>query len=226
MKELDENLSLSNGPPTQLSVLQKVSTFIGLFGLFVLLLATLNIDFPKKIIWLSISLIAITLGVFGFSYGLYANKSAGIKNNSVWSYSLTSRGLWAWLSGIVLTGFYIVLYFFPTYLGYNPDGSNSGLITLFDPLSIALSKNTASQWFVYGTLYTLAILVFGVKFIWKYRNNPYQRIRTFSVMFFNWALPLLLPNLLLRLITKTLIFRITILKNFSHLILTTFKDNV
>jgi len=199
MKELDENLSLSNGPPTQLSVLQKVSTFIGLFGLFVLLLATLNIDFPKKIIWLSISLIAITLGVFGFSYGLYANKSAGIKNNSVWSYSLTSRGLWAWLSGIVLTGFYIVLYFFPTYLGYNPDGSNSGLITLFDPLSIALSKNTASQWFVYGTLYTLAILVFGVKFIWKYRNNPYQRIRTFSVMFFQLGFAFIIPELMARL---------------------------
>jgi hypothetical protein len=41
----------------------------------------------------------------------------------------------------------------------------------------------ASQWFVYGSFYTFAILGF-YKFILKYRNNKYQLVRTISVMFF------------------------------------------
>jgi hypothetical protein len=32
----------------------------------------------------------------------------------------------------------------------------------------------ASQWFVYGTLYTIAILGLGYKFILKYRHNKYH----------------------------------------------------
>jgi hypothetical protein len=42
----------------------------------------------------------------------------------------------------------------------------------------------ASQWFVYGTLYTIAILGLGYKFILKYRHK-YQLFRTLSVMFFS-----------------------------------------
>jgi polyferredoxin len=101
--------------------------------------------------------------------------------------------------GIVLTGFYIILYFYPQYLGLNQEGSNSGLIALFDPLSRALSGNPASQWFVYGTLYTMAIVFFGVKYLYKYRNNPYQRLRTFSVMFFQTGFAFLIPEFMARL---------------------------
>jgi hypothetical protein len=36
---------------------------------------------------------------------------------------------------------------------------------------------------VYGTLYTIAILGLGYKFILKYRHNKYQLVRTLSVMF-------------------------------------------
>jgi polyferredoxin len=52
---------------------------------------------------------------------------------------------------------------------------------------------------MYGTLYTLAILVMGIKFIWKYRHNRYQIWRTISVMFFQTGFAFLLPEFLARL---------------------------
>jgi len=78
------------------------------------------------------------------------------------------------------------LYWFPKYLGLGENGaSNTGIVGFFDPLSLLLNGKTASQWFVYGTLYTVAILGLGYKFILKYRHNKYQLVRTISVMFFN-----------------------------------------
>jgi hypothetical protein len=44
----------------------------------------------------------------------------------------------------------------------------------FDPFSYILNGKAASQWFVYGTLYTIAILGLGYKFILKYRHNKYN----------------------------------------------------
>ena len=62
-----------------------------------------------------------------------------------------------------------------------------------------LSGNPASQWLVYGTLYTVGILAFGIKFMWKYRHNRYERIRTMSVMFFQTAFAFLIPEFMARL---------------------------
>ncbi len=82
-------------------------------------------------------------------------------------------------------------------LGQGTDGvKNSGLINLFDPLSYTLKGTAASQWFVYGVLYTVAILAFGIKFIWKYRHNRYEIIRTCSVMFFQTAFAFLIPEIM------------------------------
>ncbi|MBQ0739086.1 4Fe-4S binding protein, partial [Aquimarina celericrescens] len=186
-------------PPQELTVAQKLFVFVGMLGLLVFLLATFNFQFPNKTLWLSLSLGAISVGTIGFSWSLYANKSSGIKNDGVWFKSLTSRGLWAWVFGILITLFYVVLYFFPQYLGLNADAENTGLIALFDPLSKMLSGNPASQWFVYGTLYTLSILLFGIKFIWKYRHSRYEIIRTISVMFFQTAFAFIIPELMARL---------------------------
>ena len=129
----------------------------------------------------------------------YGNKSKGIKNDGVFFKSLSARGLWGWILGIFVSGFYVVLYFFPEYMGLVKDGSNKGIIALFDPLSRGLSGNPASQWFVYGTLYTVAIFAFGIKFIWKYRHNRYEIIRTVSVMFFQTAFAFLIPEFMSRL---------------------------
>ena len=145
------------------------------------------------------ALLSITAGIILFARGAYRNTLEGVKNHGVWFKSISSRGFFAWIAGIALTGFYIVLYFYAEYLGLNAEGENTGVISFFDPLSRLLSGNPASQWFVYGTLYTVAIFAFGIKFIWKYRHNRYERIRTISVMFFQTAFAFLIPEFMARL---------------------------
>lgn len=200
MSRIEHNMSLTGGqPPKALNTIQKISTAVGVVGLGILLLALLNVNFPNKTIALSLSLLMMLAGVVAFSYGAYSNKHEGIKNDGVMFKSITSRGLWGWILGIVMTGFYVVLYFYPQYLGLVSDGDNTGVIALFDPLSKLLSGNPASQWFLYGTLYTLAIFAFGIKFIWKYRNNTYEVVRTISVMFFQTAFAFIIPEILVRL---------------------------
>jgi polyferredoxin len=181
-----------------MNALQKVGTAIGTFGLLILLLAATSFNFPKPALWLSVALGAIAGGILAYSRGLYAHRSVGIQNDGVWFKSSSNRGLIAWMSGIALTAFYILLYFYPEVLGLR-EGNNVGIIALFDPLSKMLSGNPASQWFVYGTLYTLCIAFFGIKFFWKYRHNRYQKLRTLSVVFFQTAFAFLIPEFMARL---------------------------
>jgi hypothetical protein len=68
----------------------------------------------------------------------------------------------------------------------------------FDPLSYILNGKAASQWFVYGTLYTIAIVGLGYKFILKYLHK-YQLVRTLSVMFFQLGFAFLIPEILEKL---------------------------
>jgi polyferredoxin len=192
-------MSLTGEPPKTINTQQKIASFIGLAGLLVLFIALFNVNFPNKTLWLSVSLLAIAAGTIWFARAEYLTKLAGIKNNGVYFKSLSSRGFWGWILGITLTLFYVALYWFPQYLGLVKDGDNTGVISLFDPLSKFLSGNPASQWFLYGTLYTLAILAFGIKFIWKYRHNRYEVIRTFSVMFFQLSFAFVIPEILVRL---------------------------
>ena len=136
-------------------------------------------------------------GVSPNIYQPYAGKSS-IDNDHTWFRSLTNRGLWAWILALGLTGFYILLYFFPSVLGFHEDG-NTGFIALFDPFSMWIKHKPASQWFVYGLLYTIAVLVFGIRFLRKYRTNRYQRLRTLSVMFFQLCFAFIIPEILSRL---------------------------
>jgi polyferredoxin len=199
MSTYDKSMALTGEPPKSLSIGQKIAVFLGMSGLGILLLAIFNVGFPNKTLWLTLSLSAITFGTILFSWDAYSRKLPGIKNDGVWFKSISSRGLWGWMAGIALTGFYIMLYFYPEYLGLVSDGDNKGVIALFDPLSKFLNGNPASQWFVYGTLYTVAILAFGIKFLWKYRHNRYERLRTVSVMFFQTAFAFIIPELMARL---------------------------
>ncbi|MBD0830784.1 4Fe-4S binding protein [Aestuariibaculum sediminum] len=192
-------MSIVNPNTVNLSLKQKLGLCVGVVGLFILILAGCNASFPNKTLFLILSLVLITVGSMIFS-NAYLKTSKGIKNDGIWFKSLTSRGTLAWLTGILITTFYIVLYFFPEYLGLGTNGnSNSGLIAFFDPLSKLLNGNPASQWFVYGTLYTLVILIFGYKFILKYRHNRYQQLRTISVMFFQLGFAFLIPEFMSRL---------------------------
>jgi len=144
----------------------------------------------------------------GYFIESYRHGPAGIKNNGVFFGSLTARGLAGWIAGIAMTALYVMLYFYPSYLGYVPAiwGANGleqealvtgGLVKLVEPLATALGVTT-SQWFLYGVLYTGSILVFGVRTAMRYRHNRYQLVRTGSVMFFQTIFAWYLPQLLVR----------------------------
>lgn len=201
MQPLDPSLSLT--PPAahlQLNLGQRLSLALAVSGLLILLIALGGYAFPQPAWWLSAALLALSTGIIGYARATYQGLPAGIKNNGVWFRGLSSRGTWGWIWGVALTGFYVVLYFFPTLLGQGQNGAaNWGLVALFDPLSQFLKKQPASQWFVYGALYSLFIVVMGVKFILKYRHNRYQIFRTLSVSFFQLGFAFLLPEIMQRL---------------------------
>lgn len=200
MSSFQKDMSLTGQPPKTINAKQKIASAIGLLGFFMLLITLFNVGFPGgKTLWLTCSLLAMASGIIWFAHAGYAHKNPGIKNDGVYFKSLTSRGLWAWALGIFITLFYIVLYWFPQYLGLVQEGDNKGVIALFDPFSKLLSGNPASQWFVYGTLYTLAIISFGIKFMYKYWHNKYEVLRTCSVMFFQLAFAFVIPEILVRL---------------------------
>jgi polyferredoxin len=198
--KLNYSLSLAKPDAQELSRIQKIAVALGISGLFILVLAIFNANLVNNTLLLSISLGLILGGIVIFSRDAYLKKMEGIKNDGVWFKSISSRGILGWSTGIVLTGFYIVLYFYAELLGLGSNGEmNTGVISFFDPLSHLLSGRPASQWFVYGTLYTVAILAFGYKFMLKYRHNRYEQIRTGSVMFFQLAFAFLIPEFMFRL---------------------------
>ncbi len=118
-------------------------------------------------------------------------------NNGVMFRSLTSRGVAAYGLAAALTLLYVVIYF--------GDRIAGGAVQLWmqanvyghlESLSQTLRGRPADQWFFYGTLYTVAVLVFGARMLHRYRTVPYQIVRTLSVMLFQLGFAYLLPNLL------------------------------
>lgn len=200
MTTKENNLSITQNNQINMSITQKTGLTIGFIGLFIIVLAFLNVDFPDRILWFITSIISILVGIVVYANATYLNRPEGISNNGIFHKSLTQKGLFAWSIGILLTSFYICLYWFPKYLGLGENGTaNMGIVGFFDPLSKILNGKVASQWFVYGTLYTLAILSLGYKFILKYRHNKYQLVRTISVMFFQLGFAFLIPEILEKL---------------------------
>ena len=70
---------------------------------------------------------------------------------------------------------------------------------MVEPLKKALSGGEASQWFLYGLLYCISMLVMGVRMYIKYRHNVYQMVRTTSVLFFQIVFAFLIPEIMVRL---------------------------
>lgn len=113
---------------------------------------------------------------------------AGIKNNGIFLESATNRGFIAWLVLVYLVAFYLVLYFMADYV--------VNWTYILDPISNALNGGDASQWFVYGFLYCVIMLVMGARMYIKYRHNKYQVIRTTSVLFFQIVFAFLIPEIM------------------------------
>ncbi|MEX2595182.1 MAG: 4Fe-4S dicluster domain-containing protein [Anditalea sp.] len=135
--------------------------------------------------------LSIGVGVLGamlYIWPAHRQEPAGIKNNGIYFSSLKARGFLGIVLGVYLIGIYIVLYWFPEYI--------TNLALIADPLSYALSGSPASQWFIYGLIYTLAILVMGIRMFRKYKGNKYQTLRTASVMFFQLSFAFIIPEIL------------------------------
>ncbi len=141
--------------------------------------------------YLGISLVLAIIGALMYILPLHQNKPEGIKNDGIYHSSMKARGVLGILTGTYLILFYVILYWFPEYI--------TNLVLLVDPLSYALAGGPASQWFLYGTMYTLAILVMGIRMFRKYKGNAYQTIRTASVMFFQISFAFLIPEILVLL---------------------------
>ena len=138
--------------------------------------------------WFFLSFGLMTIGAFAYFYGTYANVLPGIKNNHMFMDAMTSKGWLGVALGSFMIAFYVFLYFYPEYL--------TNWVLLVDPVSYKLNGGPASHWFLYGFLYTLAVLIMGIRMILKYRYSGYQIIRTFSVIFFQTALAFIIPEIL------------------------------
>ncbi len=115
----------------------------------------------------------------------------GIRNDGTFQSSSKSRGMLGILIGVLLTGFYVLLYFYPFLI--------TGWIRLADPVSRLLRGKDADQWFFYGFLYTLCVLVMGVRMAIAYRHSRYQLVRSASVAFFQLGFAFLIPAILVSL---------------------------
>ncbi|WP_435354520.1 4Fe-4S binding protein [Emticicia sp. SJ17W-69] len=117
-----------------------------------------------------------------------SQKPAGIKNNGIYSNPAMNRKWLGIIIGTFLILFYIVLYFKPQYI--------ANWTMLVDPVSKLINGGEASRWFMYGFLYTISVLVMGIRYIIKYRHSKYQIIRTLSIMFFQTCIAFILPEIM------------------------------
>ena len=115
----------------------------------------------------------------------------GIKNNGIFFNVMKNVQWLGILTGTWLMAFYVILYFYPEYM--------TNWVILVDPVSNLISGNEAGRFFLYGFIYTLCILVMGVRMIINYRHSKYQMLRTASVMFFQTAFAFLIPEIMIRL---------------------------
>lgn len=184
----DISMSLSQNVHQDMNVTMKAGLGVFGFGLLMLFVCLTGASNANPALFFFLSFGFSVVGGLMYIVPQLKKSPAGIRNNNIFFSSAMSRGAIAWIIGILFTGFYIVLYWFPHLI--------SNWIRLVDPLSLILRGKTADQWFLYGTFYTLAVLIMGTRMIVKYRHSRYQILRTSSVMFFQLGFAFIIPSLL------------------------------
>lgn len=170
---------------------QTVAVALIALGLLALVVSIFGSAISGTLRGAALSFGLLTMGGIGYFWFGYKDTAPGVKHDGIMFSSAMNRGIIGWALGVFITGFYVILYWWPQYLDQ--------AIVLVDPMALALAGQPADQWFLYGFLYTLAVTVFGVRMFMKYRHNRYHLIRTSSVMFFQLGLAFLLPQFLRRL---------------------------
>lgn len=113
----------------------------------------------------------------------------GIKNDGIYHDPNTSRGWIGMITAAWLIGFYLLLYIAPYGI--------VNMIFVVEPVKwLFVEGGEASQWFLYGFMYTISMTIMGVRMIIKYRHNKYQIVRTISVVFFQFVFAFLLVEIL------------------------------
>ncbi len=69
-------------------------------------------------------------------------------------------------------------------------------ISALHPISYSLRRKKADKWFLYGFLYTFFICFMGIRFVKRWKNDKYQKVRTYSVIFFQLVVAFIIPGLL------------------------------
>lgn len=133
-----------------------------------------------------------TVGALLYILPLF-KRPADARNNGIMTANMTNRGTVAWMVAIAFTGFYTLLYFFPEKLHH--------VVSIADPLSLFLFGKKADHWFLYSMLYTIAVLVMGVRMLSRYRDSRYHIVRTVSLVFFQLVFAFVIP-IVLRLLNK------------------------
>ena len=172
----------------KLELIKKAGLALFGVGLLFLAISLTGASKTSPLLFFFLSIGLITVGSIIYFVPQIKEAPAGIKNNKLLFNSFMNAGVGGWILGIVITGFYVVLYWFPSVI--------SGWVILVDPLSHWLRGKAADRWFLYGTFYTFAVIVMGIRMIIKYRHNRYQIIRTLSVSFFQLGFAFLIPALL------------------------------
>jgi ferredoxin-type protein NapH len=189
--ESNPSLSLVDPYPSGQDAVQRMALGAFAMGLLALVIAAFGPgkEFPQVFFWL-----AVVLGPVGATVYVarsFLLREPGVRNEHIWHRSLFNRGVAAWVFGVLLTGFYVALYWGP-----ESYWNDAALVRVFDPLSKLLTGSPADRWFLYGAIYTLCILVMGVRAIAKYRHSNYQMVRTGSIMFFQLGFAFLIPQFL------------------------------
>ena len=175
-------------PGEELTSGEKISLALVGLGILAFIVQLLGASFKGTWVGFILAFIPIIVGSSLFFWFDFKDTVPGIRHNNLYFKSLTAKGVLGWIAGVVLTGFYVVLY-------WKAELIEGGIRTV-DPLSKLLTGAPADKWFFYGFLYTIAVLIFGVRMFMKYRHNRYQQIRTASVMFFQLGFAFLIPNIL------------------------------
>ena len=185
---MNPSFSIATPYPEGMGKARMIGLTLFAVGVLFLLIAFFGGGSYSPALFFNLSISLGSVGAILYIYKSYQGKSEGVKNDGNFFNPLLTKGLVGWVLGIVFTGFYVLIYWFPDSLEH--------WVRMHDPLAYMISGEQANQWFVYGTLYTLAVLVMGFKAILKYWHSTYQVVRTCSVIFFQLGFAFLIPNIL------------------------------